>query len=140
MPHVSRKPISKDLYIQITQELWWLLTNIKDEKEMTVFLGDLLTETEKVMLAKRLALANLILKGWDWKEICFHLTVSSATVNQMKRWLAGGGKGFKSALKRLERKERWREFWDQFDEILSSVPKTREDLSGLMHGKIPKGR
>lgn len=63
MPHVSRKAISNDLYKEITRELWWLLTSIKEEKEMRVFLGDLLTETEKIMLAKRLALANLILRG-----------------------------------------------------------------------------
>lgn len=140
MPHVSRKPISEDLYKEITQELWWLLTSIKDEKEMRIFLGDLLTGTEKVMLAKRLALANLILRGRDWKEICDFLNLSSSTVNKMKRWLEGSGSGFRIALKKLEKKERWEEFWERVDEILSAVPKTRGDLQGLVHGKIPKGR
>lgn len=140
MPHVSRKAIPNDLYKEITRELWWLLTSIKEEKEMRVFLGDLLTETEKIMFAKRLALANLILRGWDWEEICHSLNLSSSTVNRMKRWLEGGGSGFRMALKRLEKKERWEEFWKRVDEALSAVPKTRSDLQGLVHGKIPRGR
>lgn len=63
MSQVSKKPISKDLSEEIVQELWWTLTKIKDEQEMGIFLGDLLTRTEKLMLAKRLALANLLLRG-----------------------------------------------------------------------------
>lgn len=140
MPHVSRKPISKDLYKEILQELWWVLTNTKEEREMAVFLGDFLTDTEKIMLAKRLALANLLLRGWEWNEICRLLNVSSATINRMQRWLQGSGAGFRLALKRLEKKERWEDFWSKVDQILSEIPKTRSDLSGLMHGKIPKGR
>lgn len=140
MPHVSRKPISKDLYKEIVQELWWILTNIRDEREMAMFLGDLLTDTEKLMLAKRLALANLILRGWDWFEICDFLKVSPSTVNHMRHWLNGSGRGFRIAIKRLEKKERWEEFWSKVDEMLSAVPKTRSDFQGLMHGKVPKGR
>lgn len=72
-----------ELHKEITQELWCLLTDINKEKEMKVFLGGLLTETEKVMLAKRIALATLLLRGWGWDDICKLLNVISATVNRM---------------------------------------------------------
>lgn len=58
----------------------------------------------------------------------------------MKRWLAGSGRGFRLAVKKLEHKERWEEFWSKVDDMLSSIPKTRREMSDLMYGKVPKGR
>lgn len=130
MPQISRKPISESLYKEITGELWWILTDIKDKKEMSGFLNDLFTRTEKIMLAKRLAMAALILRGWHWREICDFLHVSSATVMRMKAWLEDGGLGFKKAAQRLEKKERWEDFWKRVESVLPELPKSKSDWRG----------
>ena len=115
MPHVSRYPLPKDVYQEITQELGWIFSSIGSEKEMGRFLGDLLTKTEKTMLAKRLAVARLLLRGWKWTEICEFLKVSKGTVNHIQHWLERGGEGFKLAVKKLDRKETVERFWKKID-------------------------
>ena len=63
MPHVSRRPVEKDVYFQIVDGFYWLLTDLKSEPEMKVFLNDFFTKTERIMLAKRLAIALMVMKG-----------------------------------------------------------------------------
>ncbi|PJE67782.1 hypothetical protein COU95_00460 [Candidatus Shapirobacteria bacterium CG10_big_fil_rev_8_21_14_0_10_40_9] len=118
MPQVSRHPLAKDVYQEITQELGWILSSIGNEKEMTQFLGDLLTKTERMMLAKRLTIARLLIRGWKWSEICEFLKVSKATVNRMQHWLEGGGQGFRLAVKKLDRKENVEKFWQKVDSVI----------------------
>lgn len=133
MPQVSRKPLPKDLYNEIIGELWWVLTNIKNDKEMARFLGDLFTPTEKLMLAKRLAIANLVLRGWNWRDICDFLHVSSSTVVNVKHWLNAGGTGFRVAVKKLKKKEKREEFWRRVDELLPTFHHGRLDKEGKVN-------
>lgn len=121
MPHLSRHPLKQAVYQEITQELGWLLTSIGSEGEMIQFLGDLLTKTEKTMLAKRLTIARLLLRGWSWNQICDFLKVSRSTVNRLQNWLEGGGKGFRLAVKKLDRKEEIEKFWSKIDEAVKAL-------------------
>lgn len=144
MPHVSRKPLSKSFEDEIINELAWVLTQIKDQKEMRTFLQDLLTPTEKTMLAKRLALSSLLFQGKSWFEICKILHISSATVNKMQIWLAMGGVGFKQAIARLNKNEKRINFWKKIDEFVPDIsvlgkPES-ERRQELLYGKIPHKR
>lgn len=138
MPHISRRPLNKNLLKEITDELWWVLTNIKSDNEMATFIGDLLTPTERIMLAKRFTLACLIMRGWGWQDISNLLRVSSATINRMQNWLDGRGSGFRKALEKLEKKKRWEDFWSRVDDLLPELPKSKSDMKGrakLFYGK-----
>lgn len=121
MPHVSRYPLAKDVYKEITEELGLILASIGSEREMAQFLGDLLTKTERTMLAKRLAIARLLLRGWSWSEICEFLKVSKSTVNRMQHWLDGGGQGYRLAVKKLDRREKIERFWKKVDSAIKSL-------------------
>lgn len=118
MPQVSRYPLPKDIYEEITQELGWILASVGNEKEMSQLLRDLLTKTERTMVSKRLAIARLLLRGWTWAEICEFLKVSKSTVNHMQHWLEGGGEGFRLAVKKLDRREVVEKFWQKVDSAI----------------------
>lgn len=122
MPQLSRKPLPKDFEDKIIKQLTWALTQIKTEEEMTLFLKDLLTSTEQTMLAKRLTVTSLLVKGWSWSQVCRLLHVSPATVNRMQIWMSISGGGLKKSIERLEKRERWKNFWDQLDGMLPDIP------------------
>jgi uncharacterized protein YerC len=118
MTHVSRFPIHKDVYFEILNELYWVLADVKKPDEMKQFLGDFFTKTEHIILAKRLALAGMILHEYDQDIIKKVLHVSTATIYRMKEKLEYGGEGFKTGIRRITRKE----LFDTFIQKLFEKP------------------
>ena len=74
------------------------------------FVDDLLTNTEKIMIAKRIGIALMLLKKVAAREISKTLKVSPPTIYKVKTWLDFKGSGYKtlleSILKEDEAKER----------------------------------
>lgn len=110
MTHVSRNPVHKDVYFQILDDLYWLLADVKRPEDMKQLLGDFFTKTERLMLAKRLALAGMIIEGYDVDIIRQVLNVSTGTIYRMKEMLDKTGEGLKAGIKRLLRKESFEKF------------------------------
>jgi len=121
MPHVSRHPLAKDVYFEILDELFWLLTEIKNKEEMKTFLYDFFTKTERLMLAKRLAVALMLTQGYSYSTIRDLLKVSTATINRTSVWLEKGGEGLKKGLTKLARKEKMEKFWRNLNKFLENV-------------------
>lgn len=122
MTHVSRFPVPKDVYYQILNELYWVLADVRKPEEMKQFLGDFFTKTERIMLAKRLALAGMILKDYDIETIKQVLHVSTGTMYRMKEKLERGGQGFKVGINRIIRK-------DEFDKFIRSLFQRKRSMS-----------
>ncbi len=117
MTHVSKNPIEKDVYYQIFYSFNWLLTNLQSEGEMKLFLYDFLTKTERIMLAKRLAVALLVSRGYETKIITQVLHVSTATVYRVHEWVEHGGKGLSMGFQKLARHEKMQIFWEKVDKF-----------------------
>ena len=118
MPHLSRKPLPKDTYFQIIDELDWLMADIKSEAMMKSFLNDFFTKTERVRLAKRLTLALMIIKKFDVNIITQVLNVSSSTVYNMQQKLNYENQGFKRGLEKLIHHERMEAFWKKVNKFI----------------------
>lgn len=65
MPQVSRRPISRELSERMNEILWGALAKLGRKPEVASFLEDILTRTERVMVAKRMAIALLLSRGWE---------------------------------------------------------------------------
>lgn len=70
------------------------------------FLEDLLTKTEKVMIAKRIAIALMLLKQEDVRDISETLKVSFPTIYRVKTWLSYKGAGFRALLEAVIKNDR----------------------------------
>ena len=105
MTHVSRRKLPAKTRQQILDGLLFVLTNIKSGKEMEQFLDAFLSETEKIMLAKRLAIVFLLEEGIEEMEIAETLNVTQATVSRIKLWYETKGKGYKIAIKKLRKQK-----------------------------------
>jgi len=86
MAHVSKKKINNKVLNKIDKQL---IDFFKNKKYDFVFLSDLLTKTERLMLAKRLAIMVLLKKGLSSYEISAMLKVSSSTVMRFSCRLEG---------------------------------------------------
>jgi len=76
--------------------LFKVLTRLPPRAAMK-FYGDLLTESEAVMLAKRLEIASSLLVGETYRSIQRRLRVTPNSVAQIRRVLKISGEGFKVA-------------------------------------------
>lgn len=64
-----------------------VLTKVGDEKTMTALLRQLLTDSEVVMLGRRLEVASRLRRGESYIEIREELGVGFATIQSVARWL-----------------------------------------------------
>lgn len=131
MTQISRYPLDKtiehDMFVVFNQAL----ARLHSESDISDFLSDLLSPTEKIMLGKRLAIALLLEKGYDQRTIHKMLKVSTTTVNSVNFSLKQKGKGYSTVINMLRKEE-------QFIHLLESIDKTLEELlsAKAWHRKI----
>ena len=101
MPKVSKNLLPPETKNEITTFLVTTLTRIDDTDFLRRFINDLLTSTERLMLAKRLMAAVLLLKGYDYIVICRILKISKSTVNLLRRDLERGGDGYRRVFEKF---------------------------------------
>ena len=77
MPHVSKKLLQKKDFLKIHNQLFKAISETYDSKAI---FNELLTKTEKLMLAKRLATIYMLSKGESKYSIHMMLKVSTSTV------------------------------------------------------------
>jgi uncharacterized protein YerC len=102
MPRVSKNILSEKMQKQITDALFVSLAKMRDTAAVASFMRNLLTPTERVMLAKRLMVALLIKRGLGYQKICKALKISHATVNVVRREFAQMGDGYRLAARLVE--------------------------------------
>ncbi len=89
MPHVSKKFIQREVYRKINSGLIFYLSKLSDGDSKLVA-NHLLTKTEKLMLAKRMAIICLLADKTPQNEIFHVLKVSPSTVARINNYLEVG--------------------------------------------------
>ena len=78
------------------------LVELKTPEESAQFLKDLLSRQEAEMLAKRIEIARLLIKGDTYGQIQRSLRVSHGTVARVSQWLATSGEGYRLIVSRVK--------------------------------------
>ena len=123
MPHVSRHQLNKKAEEEIINNLNAAFTFINSGQDMINFINSLLSPTERVMIAKRLAMIILIESGMNDSEISNLLHVTNGTVAKMRLFYEARGNGFRIALKKLEEQKRLKAFKDTLLEMVEFIGK-----------------
>lgn len=90
--------------------LYTAASGIRGRAAMKLFLRDLLTESERVMLGRRVIIARLLLSGETYDAICSRLGTGRGTVRQVQYWLRDQMPGYEQAISALEEEFGKREF------------------------------
>lgn len=118
MTQVSKYPISKDIEKRI-YEIWFkVISDLQDHSDVQDFFLEFLSPVERIMLAKRLSIAVLLAKGYDYASIMKTLRVSPPTIAQVAESLKYTGKGYKKVVEKLINEEKIKEFLFKVDDIL----------------------
>src|SRR3989344_5930443 len=91
---------------KIVGQFFTALALLRNEMEIKNFFEDLLTESEMVMLARRLEVARMLLKGVGYQKIRSTLKVGFDNINAVNCWLRYGKNGYVSVIEKLEKLEK----------------------------------
>lgn len=80
---VSTQNLSQTDEDKLFEQLYTLFADLNSPQETRVFLESFMTPTERVVFAKRLAIAWLLEQGASYDEINKQLKVSSATISSV---------------------------------------------------------
>ena len=87
--------LSKEVKQKVLLELCQAMVVVKKLPDAAKVLGDLLSEQELQMIAKRLQIAKLLLQKKTYEEIKKEIKVSQHTIARVNIWLQQGGEGFR---------------------------------------------
>jgi uncharacterized protein YerC len=105
---VSKQKLNHSIEKQVYTLFYQLLVDIKSLNEAELIMKDLLSTTEKEVMAKRLAIAIFLDKGRSYENIKNTLKVSSATIASVQEQM--GNPGMQLALQKVKAEE-WADQW-----------------------------
>lgn len=103
------KDLTNKERMQTLDMLYTAASSVRGRDAVKLFLRDLLTESERIMLGRRIWIARLILKGEKYDEIAQKLTLSYKTIYRVARWLEDQLPGYEHAIKGMEKEFKGRE-------------------------------
>lgn len=124
--------LSKKERIETLDVLYTAASAVKGRAAVKLFLRDLLTESERVMLGRRILIARMLLGGAPHSEICMKLKVGGDTVGKVAKWLSDTAPGYETAIQglheehaRRNKKLRWKNLYadDTFSGTLARLKK-----------------
>lgn len=122
MPHVSHKKLNKKIYKKIGNQFVEFVLELRSSKDTKNFLTNLLTRTERIMLAKRLAVICMLIRGYSFEVIQQILQVSPSTVDRFWKIIQQYPNSFSLIRSRIEMKSKLKfGFWKVLGDLLEKL-------------------
>ena len=83
--------------------LYTAASALKGREAIKLFLRDLLTPSERIMLGRRIIIARMLLSGESYEEVGRTLRVGPMTIRRVHRWLEDQFPGFETAVAEMEK-------------------------------------
>lgn len=107
MTPVSRRLLSKQIKYDLINEFWFVLGRL-NRSEIELFLKDILSPTEIIILSKRIEILKQLRKKYDYSNIRDSIKVTDSTIAKMSEKLQKAGENFLKILDYLIRDEKRR--------------------------------
>jgi len=113
------------------------IKNTKSHDEVVDFLNDLLSTSERAMLAKRVSIAFMLLENkYSYEDIIKTLKVSDGTVAKVHAVLALQGKGYRKTIGDILFRKVVRNSLSEFLDLLTPLPAKGTSISTHNLAKI----
>jgi len=89
--------------MQTLDALYTAAGTVKGRAAMKVFLRDLLTESERIMLGRRILIARNLIAGKIYDDISAELGVGTDTIGRVQKWLEDQMPGYEDAIRGMEK-------------------------------------
>src|SRR3989338_6280058 len=128
MTQISKYPLRKEIENRMLEVFLDSIGMVKTREHVQKLIDDLFSPTERVMLAKRLSIALLLLKKYDQRTVARILNVSLGTVNKVSLALQKGNGGYELVVNSIVRQEKFHAFLEKIDETLLDIVTTGHSL------------
>ncbi len=98
--------LKKELREQTVEALFLAAAKAKDKKQLHSFLSTILTESEQLMIGRRLLIARMLLEGVPQTEIRYRLKVGPNTTWKVRKWLDREMPEYGTILKQIKESRR----------------------------------
>jgi uncharacterized protein YerC len=95
--------LTKEQFIEALDSLYTAAGAVKGRAAMKLFLRDLLTSSERIMLGRRIVIARRLLAGDSTRDIQAELRVGPGTLHNVRKWLEDQMPGYEDAVRALEK-------------------------------------
>lgn len=109
--------LNRNVEERMYNTLWEAISLIRSKHEIVSSLNDLLTPNERIMVAKRLGIAILLVKNTDYDTIKDMLKVSNETISKVSTILKISN-GYRTMVKKILRSEAGRQFWQDVESLI----------------------
>lgn len=140
MGRVSRRIINPEVEERVFEIFRNYLAHLRNPLDIQEFLLSLLSYTEQVMIAKRLAIALLISRGFTYEHIDQTLKVSKSTIGTVHKQLLIGATGYKKAVSHIFNKEQRENIFNTLEEIILRLSPPKAFGSAAWETKSKKGK
>ncbi|KKQ24178.1 MAG: hypothetical protein US40_C0002G0009 [Candidatus Roizmanbacteria bacterium GW2011_GWC2_37_13] len=112
MTRISRFPVEDAVLEKLYYLMFEVVNCMDEEEEFSSIINELLSPTERIMIAKRVAIIYLLMKKIDYSNISDVLKVSSTTIAKFHSIMLKG-KAIKNALKGIVGNEKVKDFLEK---------------------------
>lgn len=116
MPHISKKGIKRKTFLRISNDLIAMISGLRSKREIKALLNEILTPTERIMLAKRLAIIFMLKKDYSFEIVWRTLKVSPSTVARF--WKETRIHSYPTISRRIQKEKESQEFWNSLERAL----------------------
>lgn len=120
MTRISKYRLENKVLEKLYKLMFEIISNMDEEERFTGIINELLSSTEKIMIAKRVAIIYLLIKKIDYFVISDVLKVSSTTIAKFHS-IMEKGEEIKSILEGIIGNEKIKDF---FEELFFHEPGT----------------
>lgn len=132
MTKVSKYRINEKVEKQIRDIFAEIISQLSGKENVFTFFDDFLTETEKIVLSKRIAIAFMLKKNYSYEIIKSVLKVSQSTISIINLKLKYSGKGYHKILDKILLQEKIKAGIDQVENfILETLARGRGKGTGF---------
>ena len=122
MSQISKKRLDKDVESEMFNQFWASLSKIDTPSTASEFFSDLLTKTEKYVLAKRFTCAILLVRGRSASEINKSIHFTYSTIGSVASWVKNARPQTKRILEKISKEKEWEKVFDRVDSLLDKLP------------------
>jgi len=104
MSQVSKRRLEPQIKKDLLDSLSYTIKELKTKADVDMFLSSALTDTERLMVAKRVVAAYLLRNEVEEKKIGNSLKLTPATITRLKMWIDLRREGFDLVFNKLEKR------------------------------------
>lgn len=131
MTKVNPRNLDSNSKMKYLDLLWTSIAQLETRDEVKNFFKDLLSESEAVMLARRIEIAKRLLEGESYGQINSEMKVGSDTIAKVQNWLISGFGGYEKAVKGFKK-----ELDNRFSKV-AKIKKNKPYGFGWLKEKYP---